>query len=367
MADTVKNPFTPTFGRIPFALAGRTELIDDVMGGLANQPGDPNRATLFYGPRGCGKTVLMRAIAREAAQLGWVCVNVTTEDGMLDKIVRLARANAQHLVARESKSTLTSLQVGPLAISREVLHEKDPWWMQLTLIIEELNEQGTGLLITIDEVNAGCGELKEFISTFQGYVSEERDVALLLAGLPAQVSELLLDKQVSFIRRAFHRPLKPIDTVDVEHSLLETIVNAGGAIDAEALALAARASQGYAYAIQLVGFYLWMYGGPEHRFGAADVEQAVDLMKDAMANSVIIPTLRELTPREVEYLDAMLPDEGSSQTSDIARRMGISMTNAANLRRRLIAFGAIREVRMGRVEFDIPLLRDFLLENARRY
>ena len=367
MADAVKNPFTPTFGRIPFALAGRTELIDDVMGGLANQPGDPNRATLFYGPRGCGKTVLMRAIAREASAQGWVCVNVTTEDGMLDKIVRLARANAKHLIAQKATSTLTSLQVGPVSFGRKVAHEEDPWWVQLTNIVEELNEQGIGLLITVDEVNPACSDLKEFISTFQGYVSDERDVALLLAGLPAQVSDLLLDKQVSFIRRAFHRPLKPIDVVDVENALLETIAGAGGSIKSDALVLAARASQGYAYAIQLVGFYLWMCGAPDYSFDVTDVEQAVVLMKDAMANSVIIPTLRELTPREIEYLDAMLVDEGVSQTSEIAQRMGIGMTNASNLRRRLIEFGAIREVRMGCVEFDIPLLRDFLRENTRRY
>lgn len=110
-----------------------------------------------------------------------------------------------------------------------------------------------------------------------------------------------------------------------------------------------------------------MYCRPEYSFDAADVRQAINLMKDAMASSVIIPTLCELTPREIEYLDAMKQDDGPSQTSEIARRMGISMTNAANLRRRLIAFGAIREVRMGRVEFDIPLPRDFLLENVRRY
>ena len=367
MSRAVKNPFTPTFGRIPFALAGRTELIDDVMGGLANQPGDPNRATLFYGPRGCGKTVLMRAIAREAAQQGWVCVNVTAQEGMLDKMVRLARANAKHLISSNEPSSLTSLQVGPMAIGREVLHDPEPWWVQLTQLIEELNERGIGLLITIDEVGPDCAELIEFVATFQRYVSDERDVALLLAGLPSQVSDLLLDKSVSFIRRAFQRQLGPIEGVDVEQSILETIEEAGGSIEPDALARAAQATQGYAYAIQLIGFYLWMYGGPDYHFDMDSVGQAIDLMKDAMANSVIIPTLRELTPREIEYLDAMAPDEGPSQTSDIARRMGVSMTNASNLRRRLIAFGAIREVRLGRVEFDIPLLRDFLRENVRRY
>ena len=44
MVRRLTNPFTPTFGRVPYALAGRDELIDDVMEGLANQPGDPDRA-----------------------------------------------------------------------------------------------------------------------------------------------------------------------------------------------------------------------------------------------------------------------------------------------------------------------------------
>ena len=54
-----RNPFTPTFGHEPFAFAGREELIDDVIEGLAEGPGDPNRATIFLGPRGSGKTVLL--------------------------------------------------------------------------------------------------------------------------------------------------------------------------------------------------------------------------------------------------------------------------------------------------------------------
>ncbi|MDO4796639.1 MAG: helix-turn-helix domain-containing protein [Coriobacteriales bacterium] len=75
---------------------------------------------------------------------------------------------------------------------------------------------------------------------------------------------------------------------------------------------------------------------------------------------MFIPTLRELRPREIEYLYAMLQDEGPSSTSEIARRMGISMTNASNLRRRLIEHGVIREVRMGQVEFEMPLLDEYL-------
>ena len=71
MVRRSSNPFTPTFGSMPYALAGRVELIDDVIGGLANRPGDPNRSTIFIGPRGSGKTVLLRTIAEEASAQGW--------------------------------------------------------------------------------------------------------------------------------------------------------------------------------------------------------------------------------------------------------------------------------------------------------
>jgi Mn-dependent DtxR family transcriptional regulator len=57
---------------------------------------------------------------------------------------------------------------------------------------------------------------------------------------------------------------------------------------------------------------------------------------------------------------AMAQDDGPSSTSDIAHRMGISMTNASNLRRRLITRGVIGEVRLGQVGFELPMLREFL-------
>lgn len=44
----------------------------------------------------------------------------------------------------------------------------------------------------------------------------------------------------------------------------------------------------------------------------------------------------------------------------MAKRLGVSMTNASNVRRRLIEQGLIREVRMGLVDFDMPLLKEYL-------
>lgn len=360
MAIRHLNPFTPTFGRIPYALAGRDELIDDVMEGLANQPGDPNRSTIFIGPRGTGKTVLLRTIAREASQQGWVSVCVTARAGMYQEIFDGARVYANHLLTKETSSTLTAITIGPVGFEREVKTEVISRRFKLEAIVEELNAKDVGLLIVVDEIDPKCEELIDFIDTYQEFVSEERDVALLMAGLPGQVSALLQDKHVSFIRRAFQRHLRPIDLFDVEESLSSTIASRGKSIDEEALALAAEATHGLAFAVQLVGFYLWRYGRSRDTINLEDAEKATRMIQRELVSAIIVPTLDELTQRELEYLAAMAEDDGPSATSDVAQRMGISMTNASNLRRRLIVYGVIREKRMGVVTFEMPLMREYL-------
>ena len=60
----------------------------------------------------------------------------------------------------------------------------------------------------------------------------------------------------------------------------------------------------------------------------------------------------------------MAKDEGPSVTSEIARRMGISMTNASNLRRRLIDRGIIKNMWMGLVSFDTPVIERYLKDHS---
>lgn len=362
--DKTGNPFTPTFGHVPFALAGRSDYIDDVVGGLANRPGDPNRTTIFMGSRGSGKTVLLTAIARIASEQGWISANVSAREGMTDDIVWQIHSNAAHLLPPESESRLTSIQAGPIGISREITHKRASRRAQITSLVDELNGRGVGVLFTIDEVHSGCQEFEAFVDIYQHLMREDKDVALLLAGLPGRVSELLLEEDISFVRRAFQRSMESIPIIEVEQALLETFDASSRRIDSDALALAAEATQGFAFAIQLIGYYLWRQGTSERRIRVEDVEKAIKSSQREMERSVFLPTLRELRPREEQYLMAMAKDSGPSSTSDVAKRMGIGMTNASNLRRRLIEFGVIYEVRMGLVDFEMPLLRDYLRARA---
>ena len=359
-----ENPFTPTFGSVPDVFAGRGELVDDVIYGLSNRPGDPNRSTIFIGPRGSGKTALLHTIAHEASQMGWVVVSVSAREGMLEKLRKAVHKEAGHLLGEPVQSNITSVQVGPLALGREVDHSRDqePWWFDLQCVVEELNAKDVGLMVLIDEIDPRCKELTEFIDEYQHFVSEDRDVALMMAGLPGQVLALFLDEHVSFIRRAFQRRLDPIERIEVEEALLKTIVDNGKTIDDEALDIATRSTRGFALAIQMVGYFLWRRSYGRDHITVEDAEVAAERAAREIAHAVVVPTLQELTAREQEYLLAMSEDEGASSTSEVAKRMGISMTNAANLRRRLIERGVVLGIRMGLIDYAIPSMRPYLRE-----
>jgi len=219
-SDFQINPFTPTFGSIPMMLAGRRGMINAVLNGLRNGSGDPNRATIFTGARGSGKTVLLSKIAEEASRIGWISANVTASETMLDEIIDEIQMNGAEFLDTKSGIHLTGVQVAGFGADIEILPERERTWRtKMTLLINALNEKGVGLLVTIDEVDIDLPGMRTIATAFQHFVRERRDVALLMAGLPHNVSELLSDKRISFLRRAFQHRLDAIEPAEVKESL----------------------------------------------------------------------------------------------------------------------------------------------------
>ena len=128
----------------------------------------------------------------------------------------------------------------------------------------------------------------------------------------------------------------------------------------EVLTEAAHATYGLAFAVQLVGYYLWRCSYGRDEITMEDVTEAARLSRRELVSSILEPTLSELSTREQQYLEAMAQDDGPSATSDVARRMGLSMSNASNVRHRLIVYGVIADRRMGVVDFELPLMREYL-------
>ena len=78
------------------------------------------------------------------------------------------------------------------------------------------------MLFTVDEVDPTLDEIVQLAAFYQHFVREGRKVALLMAGLPHNISSLLNNKTVSFLRRSNRRALDRIPDGEVSAALVRT-------------------------------------------------------------------------------------------------------------------------------------------------
>ena len=365
MVQYMRNPFTPNFGSVPVWMAGRSVIIHKLLGALDNGVGDPNLCTLVSGARGSGKTALLTYCSIHAAEHGWISADVSSEKGMLEDIVQRVIESARG-VAKVGSTRLKSVGVPSLmSVSWEHVDGFAPnWRTRMNTLLDQLAKHDIGLLITVDEVNPGLDEMVQLVSTYQHFVREGRRVALFMAGLPHDVSALLSDEDVSFLRRSARHTLGNVTREEAEVALRRTIEYGKRGIGKDELSKAAAATLGYPYLMQLVGYHIWDIGNSEEDISGADVRDGVLLAQADFENRVLSATYQSLSDGDIRFMEAMLPDEGASRLSDIAARMGVASNYASHYRRRLEEQGIVSSLRRGVVGVDLPLFKEYVAKMA---
>ena len=360
-----KNPFTPSFGEIPAHVAGRTQIIADISKALSKKSRSPELTSLFSGARGTGKTTLLSILANKAEGLGWISVNVTALPGMLDDIeVSLTQA-VSHLSSESGNKHITGVQlagVGGISIS-EPTPAKTNWRSRVAKIMDDLSATETGLFLTVDEIDPQLPELVELVAIYQHFVREGRKVALMMAGLPGKISSIQSDKTVSFLRRAQVFTLGRINDFDVRDALVRTINENGRKAEEKGLQEAVAAIAGFPFLLQLVGYRSWNINPTIDVISEKDFREGIAIAKVEMKSRILDATYREFSEGDNKFVRAMLKDEDETKTSDIGERLGWSSSQVAQYRRRLIEAGVIGYRGRGRVGFELPYFREFLLEN----
>lgn len=360
----VANPFKPTAGANPPLLVGRDALIDEFAESIEDGPGAPGRLSIFSGPRGIGKTVMLNAVADQVqANHQWVVIHETATPGFIDRITQMAGRQLDPQRRSVTGVTLPSyLGGGGVNFAQTPQPAALGFRETAGLLLDQCEAGQTGLLITLDEVRAST-ELAQLAADIQHLIREDRNIAIAFAGIPSAVNELLNDKLTTFLRRADRQDLDEVPLDDVARALQATINDNGRTIDLDALTTAASATGGYPFMIQLVGYHTWRKTTRDH-ITAQAVDAGIQQARTRLGSLVHAAALRELSDVDRTFLLAMAQDDGPSRSADIARRLGKDAQYTNVYRARLIAAGMITAAGYGKVQFAIPYLREYLVEHA---
>jgi len=361
------NPFSPTFGASPPVLAGRDDILDDVDDAFETGPTHPDYTTLFIGIRGAGKTVMLNAIEDLARARGWMTVSDNAQpEGLLTRLQRSTVVLLASLEGAGPSRRLTGVKAGGLGVEFELLPEvarTRDLRQVLTALGDALAEQGTGLLITIDELQSGAlAEVREFGAVLQHVTRrEQRPIAFAGAALPQIENTLLSDDTATFLQRCSRYDVDRLAPSATRRAIAEPIEARGGTIDDEALERAVEATSGYAFMVQLVGFHSWKAAAdPTAGITTAEIATGVTEAERRIGRLVFAPTWRGLSAVDRRFLMAMAVDDGESRLADVAARLDVGTKYAGVYRRRLIDAGMIIPTGKGRIDFTHHATREWL-------
>lgn len=370
------NPFKPTAGKMPPILIGRQSIIDDFKEGLENGAGAPGRLMLITGQRRYGKTVMLTELGRVAKDAGWEVISETASEGMCDRLVsalvrpgmKLRGVNVQPSIG---VSGILNASLGGASFSVD----------QVALTLREVVNQrlakmprGKGIVFTIDEAQAASMvDMVALATTIQHVIRDEdmRDVsdsdkhgvAFVFAALPSLMDELLHERVLTFLRRSVQHDLGLVAYPDVRSAYIEVVREGGLAIDSEVAELAAEASDGYPYMIQLVGYYMWR--AAEVR-GSKEIEEAdvIQGKKDALVlfdDAVCAPLFDGLTAAQKLFVKAVAKEAPQpAKVSEIANRAHRSASWVSKYRASLIKERVVESAGYGLVRLSASHLAEYV-------
>lgn len=358
------NPFKPTAGAEPPILVGRDVVLEDFEIGIEEGVGAPGRLMRITGPRGSGKTVLLTELGDIARRHEWRVVDVTATEHLPELICR----RLEKTVGLDYSVELDLMVVKAKAQKDDPQQSEDIYEV-MERTVRKLTKDGKGLLVTIDEVqDASIEDIRTIAVAVQHLIRERLNIAFVFAGLTAGVMNLLGEDGPTFLRRAYPEELDTIPIGEVAAAFQATFERNDVQIDEDALVEAAEATAGYAYLIQLVGYYVWRsaqarMGKLMKSISMEDVKDGVVAARREFDRTVLDTAIARLPKTAMDYLFAMAENRLASSTGEIAERLGISASSLSSTRKLLVSRQLIEPTARGYVDFSIPFLREYLIEN----
>jgi hypothetical protein len=373
----IPSPYSP--GSLPVYLAGRGHELQVVRDRVARvdalgRSGGPLLA--FYGPRGFGKTSLLRAAQREAIANGYLTVWVTGRDdapiapdlaGALAEEVRDSSLLAQAGVLLASLDKIqVEVGVPGAKISAETAPRRSGDAIEASLKhAARLARQHDhhGLVVFVDEFqDALKSDRRSLLIALQHFdgAPKGHPVAIIAAGLPALPSAVT-DAATFGERTDFHelRLLNDVATIEALKLPAEPL---GVRWTQQALEQAIELAQGYPHEVQLLGEAAWHAARPD-KGGSITIGHVREGQETAALRmeQLFRARVAKTTEEQRRFLTAMASlGDGAITRGSIAAAMRVTTEAVSRPRQELIDRGLIEPAGHGRLKFTVPGFAAFL-------
>ena len=368
------NPYRPSWGAPPPVLAGRDEQLDEAMEALEAGPRHPVFCHVYYGDRGCGKTVLLDALADRSRARGWPTIALACREGtpLTDALVELHLPEVLRSLTRRRGQRATKEVRGSVGVPGIARVSAGASWapaetsrgVELERLLTEVGEaaarRDVRVLLTVDELHTI--DRRFDLPTWPACCSwspngEACRSRSSVPGSPRWSTCWPAPRSPS--SNGCASSSSATSTTDAtRYALLGPAQAAGVTFELEALELLTRASSGYPYYVQLLGWETWAAAAAAgaSSIDAGHARAGVRGAEVVVVEQVLEPRFRRLAPREQAYLTAMAVDgDGGTTTADLVARLGAtSASDLSYLRERLLAKHMIRAAGRGRVAFTLP-------------
>lgn len=328
--------FRPSFGNRPDRIVGRENVIEDFARGPIPPPRKSRASTALDRPARHGQNSAPAGNGRSRSRQRVVTARTTCGPSMLDNILDLLQRNGSPFVS-EKRQPVKGFSAGALGFSfgltfTDEVRESYGFRVKLEMICERLAEAEKGVLLLIDEVRPELPEMRLLATTYQELAGEGANIAVVMAGLPAIVSEVLDEATLTFLHRATKVELGPLSIPSVRAYYHSAFMRANRSLDDTLLDRAAEATQGFPYLLQLLGYYLVEYCPEGEPVKPDELESAIDAALYDFDHDVLGAMLRPLSRADMTFLEAMSQDDRVSRVADLQERLGVSQGHVQSYR-----------------------------------
>lgn len=359
------NPFMPSFGRLPKVELVQTRLLTDYLEGLISL--DANYQTsIVYGVRGAGKTVFMLNIKQALAEYDdWYFLRLSANQGnllfqLLDGLQEIAGFSVNDLIQQVQG---VSLNIGGIGTSVAFGRTQQLDFRRLLpAALKRLQSQAKHVLIAIDEVSA-TDEIRAFATEYQTLIGEEYPIALLMTGLPSQISAIQNDQTLTFLLRGKRLYLDLLPSEAVRESYHQYLQLEDAPVNPVAVDTLAQLAGDYAYNFQLMGYYAWRQLKQDGYLDEDNLQTAIDQAKEILFRNAYERICHDLSPHDKEVLLAIAKlGPGYQRVKDIRDQLDMDSNYFSIYRNRLNDALLIDTSKYGYLRLILPLFDEYLLK-----